>query len=36
VFLTCTPEQTSAPPPADPATGTCLLLRLSQLDNPLR
>ena len=36
VFLTCTPERTSAPPPAAPITDTCLLLRLSQLDNPLR
>ncbi|WP_454132280.1 hypothetical protein [Microbacterium lacticum] len=36
VFLTCTPERTSAPPLADPITDTCLLLRLSQLDNPLR
>lgn len=36
VFLTCTPERTSAPAPADPITDTCLLLRLSQLDNPLR
>ena len=35
VFLTCTPERT-APPPADPISGTCLLLRLSQLDTPLR
>ena len=36
VFLTCTPERTPAPAPADPITDTCLLLRLSQLDNPLR
>ena len=36
VFLTCTPGRTSAPSPADPITDTCLLLRLSQLDNPLR
>ena len=36
VFLTCTPERTPAPAPADPITATCLLLRLSQLDNPLR
>lgn len=36
VFLTCTPEHTTAPPPADPITEACALLRLSQLDNPLR
>lgn len=36
VFLVCTPERTSAPPPANPITDDCLLLRLSQLDNPLR
>lgn len=36
VFLTCTPERTTAPPIADPITETCTLLRLSQLDNPLR
>lgn len=36
VFLTCTSEQNPAPRPADPITDTCLLLRLSQLDNPLR
>lgn len=36
VFLICTPERGSAPSPADPITDTCLLLRLSQLDNPLR
>lgn len=36
VFLTCTPERASAPSPADQITDTCLLLRLSQLDNPLR
>lgn len=36
VFLVCTPERTSAPPPANPITHDCLLLRLSQLDNPLR
>ena len=35
VFLTCTPEQATAPS-ADPITATCALLRLSQLDNPLR
>lgn len=35
VFLTCTREQ-SASPSADPITETCALLRLSQLDNPLR
>lgn len=35
VFLTCTPEQATAPS-ADPITRTCALLRLSQLDNPLR
>lgn len=35
VFLTCTPEQATAPS-ADPLTETCALLRLSQLDNPLR
>lgn len=36
VFLTCTPERTAAPPPVEPIIETCLLLRLSQLDNPLR
>ena len=36
VFLTCTPEHTTAPPAADPVTEPCALLRLSQLDNPLR
>ncbi len=36
VFLTCTPEHATAPPPADPITKTCALLRLSQGDNPLR
>lgn len=36
VFLTCTPERHAATPPADPISGTCLLLRLSQLDTPLR
>lgn len=36
VFLTCTPEHSTAPSPADPITTTCTLLRLSQLDNPLR
>ena len=36
VFLTCTPERNPAPPVADPLTETCALLRLSQLDNPLR
>ncbi|WP_036278826.1 hypothetical protein [Microbacterium sp. CH12i] len=36
VFLTCTPERASAPSLAEPITDTCLLLRLSQLDNPLR
>lgn len=36
VFLTCTPERNPAPAPADPITETCTLLRLSQLDNPLR
>lgn len=35
VFLTCTPEHATAPS-ADPLTETCALLRLSQLDNPLR
>lgn len=35
LFLTCTPEHTTAPS-ADPLTETCALLRLSQLDNPLR
>lgn len=35
VFLTCTPEYDTAPS-ADPITGACALLRLSQLDNPLR
>lgn len=35
VFLNCTPEHTTAPS-ADPITRTCALLRLSQLDNPLR
>ena len=36
VFLTCTPERNPAPVSADPITETCALLRLSQLDNPLR
>lgn len=36
VFLTCTPERASAPSLAEPITDTCLLLRLSQLNNPLR
>lgn len=36
VFLTCTPAHNPAPPSADPVTRTCALLRLSQLDNPLR
>ncbi|MDJ1372706.1 hypothetical protein [Gulosibacter molinativorax] len=36
VFLTCTPERNPAPAPADPITETCALLRLSQLDTPLR
>jgi hypothetical protein len=36
VFLTCTPERSSAPAPGDGITETCQLLRLSQLDNPLR
>lgn len=36
VLLVCTPERTSAPPPANPISDDCLLLRLSQLDNPLR
>lgn len=36
VFLTCTPERNPAPSPADPITEACALLRLSQLDNPLR
>ncbi|GAB2968281.1 hypothetical protein [Actinotalea caeni] len=35
VFLTCTPEHDTAQS-ADPITKTCALLRLSQLDNPLR
>lgn len=36
VFLTCTPEQNPALAPAAPIIETCFLLRLSQLDNPLR
>lgn len=36
VFLACTPERSQAPAPADPIIETCALLRLSQLDNPLR
>lgn len=36
VFLTCTPDRNVAPPPADPVTENCSLLRLSLLDNPLR
>ena len=36
VFLTCTTERAIMPPPGDPVTETCSLLRLSQLDNPLR
>lgn len=35
VFLTCTPEQIASPS-ANPITETCALLRLSQLNNPLR
>ena len=35
LFLTCTPEQSTSPS-VDPVTKTCALLRLSQLDNPLR
>ena len=36
VVLTCTPARNPAPAPADPIIDTCALLRLSQLDNPLR
>lgn len=36
VFLICTPERNPAPAPADPIIENCALLRLSQLDNPLR
>lgn len=36
VFLTCTVERSTAPPPGTGITETCRLLRLSQLDNPLR
>ncbi|GAA0993301.1 hypothetical protein [Subtercola frigoramans] len=36
VFLTCAPERSTAPAPGDGITETCQLLRLSQLDNPLR
>lgn len=36
VFLTCTPVRNQAPAPADPIIETCALLRLSQLDIPLR
>lgn len=34
VFLTCTTD--ASPPPPEEGTDHCLLLRLSQLDNPLR
>lgn len=36
VFLVCTPERSAAPPPQDALVVSCELLRLSQLDNPLR
>jgi hypothetical protein len=36
LFLTCTRERSTVPPPGDGITETCQLLRLSQLDNPLR
>ena len=36
VFLTCAPEHATAPPPRDGLSVSCELLRLSQLDNPLR
>lgn len=36
LFLTCTRERSTVPPPGDGITETCRLLRLSQLDNPLR
>ncbi len=37
VFLVCTPERSAAPPPRDAVVVvSCELLRLSQLDNPLR
>lgn len=36
VFLTCTPERSTAPARGDGIAETCRLLRLSQLDNPLR
>lgn len=36
VFLVCTPERSAAPPPQDVLVVSCVLLRLSQLDNPLR
>ncbi|WP_454150863.1 hypothetical protein [Microbacterium lacticum] len=36
VFLVCGIERADAPQPDDGASETCQLLRLSQLDNPLR
>ena len=36
MFLTCAIERSAVPPPGDGITETCRLLRLSQLDNPLR
>lgn len=36
VFLTCTVEREAVPPSDDGIAETCQLLRLSQLDNPLR
>ena len=36
VFLTCGTDRTDVPQPSDDAATTCQLLRLSQLDNPLR
>lgn len=36
VFLTCAPEHATAPPPRGGPVVSCELLRLSQLDNPLR
>ncbi|MBF4561238.1 hypothetical protein ITJ38_05610 [Agreia pratensis] len=36
VFLTCAAERSAVPPPGTGITETCQLLRLSQLDNPLR
>ncbi|XPP25611.1 MAG: hypothetical protein ACNYNX_08130 [Leucobacter sp.] len=36
IFLTCAPAPATAPPSDEAITNPCQLLRLSQLDNPLR